>query len=130
VQKYNLTQRLLEKSKLAQRAYEEGHKIKCAGIKQKFCRLSPSPRTGNTRMSLLDHPISQPSLDISPVWTPIIAAEVKKLQVPPVQTECENLFFLCWYHKEYGFSPIMIYIMILFWCKATYVWSSNNLMFS
>jgi hypothetical protein len=35
-------------------------------------------------MSLVDHPISQPSLDISPVWTPIIAAEVRKLQVPQV----------------------------------------------
>jgi hypothetical protein len=27
-------------------------------------------------MSLVDHPISQPSLDISPIWTFIIAAEV------------------------------------------------------
>jgi hypothetical protein len=26
-------------------------------------------------MSLLDHPICQPSLDISPVWTPLITAE-------------------------------------------------------
>jgi hypothetical protein len=37
-------------------------------------------------MSLLEHPISQPSLDISPIWTPIITAEVKKLQLRPVQT--------------------------------------------
>jgi hypothetical protein len=28
-------------------------------------------------MSLVDHPISQPSLGISPIWTPVIAAEVK-----------------------------------------------------
>jgi hypothetical protein len=35
-------------------------------------------------MSLLDHPISQPSLDISPTWIPIIAAEFKKLQLRPV----------------------------------------------
>jgi hypothetical protein len=28
-------------------------------------------------MSLVDHPISQPSLDISPTWTPVITAEVK-----------------------------------------------------
>jgi hypothetical protein len=32
-------------------------------------------------MSLVDHPISQPNLGISPIWTPIIAAEVRKLQV-------------------------------------------------
>jgi hypothetical protein len=25
-------------------------------------------------MTLVDHPISQPSLDTSPIWTPIIAA--------------------------------------------------------
>jgi hypothetical protein len=31
-------------------------------------------------ITLLDHPISQPSLDISPIWTPVIAEEVKKLQ--------------------------------------------------
>jgi hypothetical protein len=47
-------------------------------------------------MSLLDHPISQPSLDISPIWTPVITAEVKKLELRPVQIEWENLyFFLC-----------------------------------
>jgi hypothetical protein len=28
-------------------------------------------------MSLLDHPFSQPSLDISPIWTLIVAAELK-----------------------------------------------------
>jgi hypothetical protein len=31
-------------------------------------------------MSLLDHPISQPSLDISPIWTPVITADLKRLQ--------------------------------------------------
>jgi hypothetical protein len=35
----------------------------------------------SAHMSLLDHPISQPSLDISPIWTPAIAAEIKKLQL-------------------------------------------------
>jgi hypothetical protein len=31
----------------------------------------------NAHMSLIDYPISQPSLDISLIWTPVIAAEVK-----------------------------------------------------
>jgi hypothetical protein len=35
-------------------------------------------------MSLLDHPISEPSLDISPIWTPVIATQVRKLQLRPV----------------------------------------------
>jgi hypothetical protein len=26
----------------------------------------------SVQMSLIDHPISQPSLDISPIWTPVI----------------------------------------------------------
>jgi hypothetical protein len=29
-------------------------------------------------MSLLDYPISQPSLDISPFWTPVITGQLKK----------------------------------------------------
>jgi hypothetical protein len=29
-------------------------------------------------MSLIVYPISQASLDISPIWTPVITAEVKK----------------------------------------------------
>jgi hypothetical protein len=38
----------------------------------------------SAHMSLLDHPISQPSLDISPIWTPEIIAEVRKLQLRQV----------------------------------------------
>jgi hypothetical protein len=30
----------------------------------------------SAHMSLVDHTISQPILDISPIWTPIITAEV------------------------------------------------------
>jgi hypothetical protein len=41
-----------------------------------------------------------------------------------------KLFFLCWYRKEYSFSPSMISVEILLWCKASYLWSFNNLMFS
>jgi hypothetical protein len=34
-------------------------------------------------MSLVDHPIGQPSFDISPIWTPVIAAEFRKLHTTP-----------------------------------------------
>jgi predicted GIY-YIG superfamily endonuclease len=81
--KYNLTQGLLEKSKLAQHAYEEGHKI--CWKEAKVVQIEPNTTYRKYKesalMSLADHPISQPSLDISPIWTPIIAAEVRKL--PP-----------------------------------------------
>jgi hypothetical protein len=45
--KYNLTQGLLEKSKLAQHAYEEGHKI-CWKEARSY-RLNQTPHAGNTR---------------------------------------------------------------------------------
>jgi hypothetical protein len=51
-------------------------------------------------MSLIDHPISHPSLDISPLWTAVITGEVKELQLRSVQIECENLYFLCGYYTE------------------------------
>jgi hypothetical protein len=35
----------------------------------------------SSHMSLLDHLISQPNLDISLIWIPVITAEVKKLQL-------------------------------------------------
>jgi hypothetical protein len=35
-----------------------------------------------THMSLIDHPISQPSLDMSPIWIPVITAEVKNTKTP------------------------------------------------
>jgi hypothetical protein len=74
----------------------------------------------SAHMSLLDHPTSWPSLGISPIWTSVITAEVKKLQHCQVQIEWENLFFLC-YHKQYFFSPVMISIMIVLWYKASYM---------
>jgi hypothetical protein len=71
--------------------------IKYVGKKRRSCRLNQIPPTGNTKksvhMSLVDHPISQPSLDISPIWTPIIAAEVRKLQLHPVYIKWGNLRF-------------------------------------
>jgi hypothetical protein len=35
-------------------------------------------------MILADYPVSQPSLDIFPIWTSIIAPEASKLQIRPV----------------------------------------------
>jgi hypothetical protein len=71
--KYNLTQGLLGKSKLAQHAYEEGNKIRWN--EAKVLQIEPNiiykKYKESTHMSLLDHPISQSSLDISPIWPPL-----------------------------------------------------------
>jgi hypothetical protein len=45
-------------------------------------------------MSLIDQPISQPSFDSSHIWTPVIAAEVRKLQLRPVRVIWENYVFM------------------------------------
>jgi hypothetical protein len=83
--KYNLTQGLLEKSKLAQHAYEEGHKI--CWNEAKLLRIEPNTKymkykeSAHRPMSLLNYPMSQPSLDICLMWTPVITVEIKKLQL-------------------------------------------------
>jgi hypothetical protein len=64
--KYNFAQSLLEKSEFVQHAYKEGHKIRWKEVKV----LQIEPNTTyrkymeSAHMSLTDHPISQPSLDI------------------------------------------------------------------
>jgi hypothetical protein len=66
--------------------YEEGHKIcwKEAKVLQIEPNTTYSKYKQPAHMSLIDHPIIQPSLDISPIWTSIVAAEVKKLQLRAV----------------------------------------------
>jgi hypothetical protein len=86
---------VLEKSKLAQHAYIEGYEI--CWNEAKVLQIEPNVTyrkyKKSAHMSLIDHPISQPSLDNSPIWTPVITAEIKKLQLCPVWIEWENLCF-------------------------------------
>jgi hypothetical protein len=81
-----LMQGLLEKSKLAQHASKEGHKIcwKEAKVLQSEPNTTYTKHKESTCLSLVDHLINQPSLIISPIWTPIITAEVRKLQLRPM----------------------------------------------
>jgi hypothetical protein len=53
----------------------------------------------STHESLAAHPISQPRLDISPIWTPIIEAEVRKLQLRPVRIVWEIFLFMLVLHR-------------------------------
>jgi predicted GIY-YIG superfamily endonuclease len=79
--KHNLRQGLLEKPRLAKLAYEEGHKI-CwneARVLQTEPNIIYRKYKESAHMSLLVNPISQPSLDISPIWIPVISEEVGKL---------------------------------------------------
>jgi hypothetical protein len=102
--KYNLTQGLL-KTKLAQAEYEAGHEIRVSMEKRRVQQTEPNTTyrryKESAHMSLIDHAISQPSLDISPIWSPIIAAEAKKKNYNSVQWRLSGkIVFLCWYHTE------------------------------
>jgi hypothetical protein len=79
--KYNLTEGLLAKSKLAQHVHEEGHEI-CwnEAVLQIKSNATYRKYREPTPMSLIDNLISQLSLEISPIWTPVIAE--KKTTIP------------------------------------------------
>jgi hypothetical protein len=77
--KYNLTQGLLEKLKLAQYVYEKGHIICLEEVKV----LQIAPNTTYSKIPGIC-PLSQSSFDISPSRTPIITVEVKNLQHCPM----------------------------------------------
>jgi hypothetical protein len=82
-QKYKLTQGLMKNQNDPNMRTKKAKKY--VGVKRRSCRLNQTPHTGNTKnlpTYLTDHPISQPRLDISPIWTPVITAEVKKNTAP------------------------------------------------
>jgi hypothetical protein len=61
---------------------------KYVGKKRKVLETEPNTAYRKYKesghMSVVDQPISQSSLDISPIWTPIIVVDVRKLQFHPV----------------------------------------------
>jgi hypothetical protein len=70
--RHNLWEGLLEKLKLAQHAYEEGHTVGWdeARILEIESNSKYSKYKELAHMTCLNNPISQPSLDISPIWIP------------------------------------------------------------
>jgi hypothetical protein len=76
--KHNLQQGLLEKSKLAQHAYEEGHRVGWDEVRileiESISRYRKYKESAH--MVCLTNKISQPNLDISPMWIPLISNEV------------------------------------------------------
>jgi hypothetical protein len=60
-------------------------------------------------------------LDISPVWTPVITAEVKKTTIPSSADWAGKLmFFMLVPYGEFIFL-IVTSVLIVLWCKASYV---------
>jgi hypothetical protein len=74
-------------------------------------------------MSLIDHPITQPSVDRSPVWAPIITAEVENLQLRLVCRLSGKFVFLVLVPYGEFVSLVMTSSLIFLWCKASFVYS-------
>jgi hypothetical protein len=66
---HNLKEGLLEKSRLAQHAYEEGHRV--IWDEARILKTESNSRhrkcKESTHMACLKNPLSQPNLDISPI---------------------------------------------------------------
>jgi hypothetical protein len=70
--RHSLKEGLLEKSKLAQHAFEEGRRVSCD--ETRILELESNSRCRkhkeSAHMACSTNPISQPSLGISPIWIP------------------------------------------------------------
>jgi hypothetical protein len=80
--RYSLKEGLLEKSKLTQHAYEEGHSVSWdeATILEIVSNSRYRRYKESAQMECLTIPISQFSLDISAIWIPVISSEVTNSQ--------------------------------------------------
>jgi hypothetical protein len=77
--KYNLKERLRDKSKLAAHAFEEGHRIVWdqAGILQVEFNFVCRKYKETAHIICCNNPISQASVETSPLWFALIAKELK-----------------------------------------------------
>jgi hypothetical protein len=100
--KHNLKQGLLEKSKSAQHMYEEGHCIKWDEAKaiQKEPNTIYRKHNESAHMAYLENTISQPNLEMSPIWLPIIKEEIKRIhdEVNKLQFSSQHCFVLTNFH--------------------------------
>jgi hypothetical protein len=99
--KFNLTQRLLVKPKLAHHTFEEVQKIcwKQAKVLQIEPNTTYRKYKESGHMFLVDHQISQPSLSIPPDGLSL--SQQNSENYNPFQGRlCEKIVFLCWYHTE------------------------------
>ena len=80
VHTYNTTNGEIVKSKIAERSWEQ--KLRFQWDKTSIISKEENSRTGKLKESAFihytDHVISQPSIDINPIWLPIIKPEIKR----------------------------------------------------
>jgi hypothetical protein len=93
----SLKQGLMEKSRLAKHAYEEWHRIQWKETVQteanNICKMYKEA----AHMACIMNPISQPSLEISPIWIPLIREKVSRLQGNSLyKPGSSNQIFMLW----------------------------------
>jgi hypothetical protein len=91
----------------------------------------------SAHISLIDHPISKPSLDISPIWTPFITAEVKiynSVQCRLSGKSCvfflyltENLssqwwLLFWWFSRARPHTRVWFFIILMFCLSSRSAW--------
>jgi hypothetical protein len=80
--RHSLKEDLLQKSKFVQHANKEGHRV--GWDKARILEIESNSRymkyKESAHMAYLTNLISQPSLDMSPIWIPLISIEVTNSQ--------------------------------------------------
>jgi hypothetical protein len=80
--RHSLKEGLIQKSKLAQHAYDEGHEI--GWDEARILEVENNSRyrkyKESAHMGCLTNTISQPSLNISPIWISLVTNMVRKSQ--------------------------------------------------
>jgi hypothetical protein len=81
--RHNLREGLLDKSKLAQYAYEGSHRVSWdeARILETESNSRHRKYKESAHMACSTNPTSQPSLEFSPIWIPFISKEVSKSKI-------------------------------------------------
>jgi hypothetical protein len=104
--RHNLQQGLLEKSKLAQHAYEEGHTVGWDEVRILEIKINSRYRKykDSDYMACLSNPISQPSVDTSPIWISLIGNKVTNSQRSVMVWQILH-GFLCFSPKFSVFTP-------------------------
>jgi hypothetical protein len=93
--RHNLKQSLLEKSKLSQHAYEECHRVEWDEARILEIESNSKHRKYKefAHMACSTNPISQPSLEISPIWIPLISKEVDRSKIWQARYGLFQVFF-------------------------------------
>ena len=89
--KWNTTNGEIDKSKIAEHSWKQKHRFQWgkASILSKEENLRIRKLKESAFIHCTDHVISQPSVDISPMWLPIIRPEIKKKKKMLRETKVE-----------------------------------------